>query len=52
VCREHAQTLPHVLDIFRNKEGAFQALVVGDALYCGICEPQEDPISMEILDRA
>jgi hypothetical protein len=52
VCREHAQTLPYVVDVFRNKFGAFRGLVVADALYCNVCEPQEEPISMEILDEA
>jgi hypothetical protein len=27
-------------------------LVVGDALYCGVCDPKEDPISMDVLDQA
>jgi hypothetical protein len=44
--------LPHIIDVFHNKEGAYRALVVGDALYCGVCDPKEDPIAMEILERA
>jgi len=40
------------VDIFHNREGAYRALVVGDALYCGVCNPKDDPISMEILDEA
>jgi len=52
VCREHAQNLPYVLDIFTTKEGHYRALVVGDALYCGVCDPREDPIPMDILDEA
>lgn len=51
VCREDAQTLPHVVDVFHNREGKLRALVVGDALYCGVCNPKEDPISMEILNN-
>jgi hypothetical protein len=52
VCREHTQTLPHIVDVFHTKSGAYRALVVGDALYCGVCDPKEDPISMDVLDEA
>jgi hypothetical protein len=41
-----------VIDIFTTKEGRYRALVVGDALYCGVCDPQEDPVPMDILDKA
>ena len=50
VCKEHAETMPNILAIYRSKETVLKAIVVADALYCGICKPKEDPIEMEWLD--
>ncbi len=49
VCKEHAQTLPHIIDIYRDDAGAYKALVVADALYCGTCQPKEDPVELPQL---
>jgi hypothetical protein len=49
VCREHAQTLPHIVEIYRDDEGMHQALVVADALHCGVCQPREDPVELPQL---
>ena len=39
--------MPNILAIYKNKESVLKAIVVADALYCGICKPKEDPIAME-----
>jgi hypothetical protein len=49
VCEDHATTRPFVLDLFRGKED-LQAMVVEDALHCGICRPRPDPIPLPELD--
>jgi len=49
VCREHAKTLPYIVDLYRNDQGAYKALVVADALWCGVCEPKEDPVELPQL---
>ncbi len=49
VCKEHARTMPHILEIYRDDKGMPKALVVADALYCGICKPKEDPIELPQL---
>lgn len=49
VCREHAQSMPYIVDTFRNDAGVHKALVVADALYCGICDPKEDPVDLPKL---
>jgi aerobic-type carbon monoxide dehydrogenase small subunit (CoxS/CutS family) len=49
VCREHAQTLPHIEGLYHDEKGVQKALVVADALYCGVCRPQEDPIEVPQL---
>jgi hypothetical protein len=35
--------------VFRNDKGVYRALVVADALFCGVCRPQEDPIDLPDL---
>jgi len=49
VCKEHAQTLPHIEAIYQSEEGTHKALVVADALWCGVCQPKEDPVELPQL---
>jgi hypothetical protein len=49
VCKQHAQEKPYIVDIFHNTAGQHKAVVVGKSIWCGICEPQEDPVEMENL---
>ncbi len=50
VCREHVQELPFVLEIYRGRTGHTRALVVADAIWCGVCKPEEDPVDLPNLD--
>ena len=50
VCKEHAQTMPDIIDIYHTRDGTHKALVVADALYCGVCKPKDDPIVLEGLE--
>jgi len=36
--------------MYRSRGGEHKALVVPDALYCGVCQPREDPIVLKDLD--
>ena len=49
LCREHIQYHPFILQIYRNDEGVYRALVVAEALYCGVCKPNEEPIDLPKL---
>ena len=49
VCRDHAQNLPHIEDIYCDDQGVHKALVVADALYCGVCRPKDDPVELPQL---
>src|SRR5437660_10067458 len=50
-CREHAKTQPFVFDVFRgNKHQMLRALVVEDALHCGVCRPRGDPVDLPELE--
>ena len=50
VCKEHAQNMPNIVAMYKNKDSVLKAIVVADALYCGVCKPKEDPVEMEWLD--
>jgi hypothetical protein len=50
VCKEHAKTLPHIEEMFTDENGAYKALVVADALWCGACQPKEDPVDLPDLE--
>jgi hypothetical protein len=46
--------LPHIEEIYRDDQGTHKALVdkalvVADALYCGVCQPKEDPVELPQL---
>ncbi len=50
-CREHARTQPFVIDVFRGKRHeVLRALVVEDALHCGVCRPRGDPVELPELE--
>jgi hypothetical protein len=49
ICKDHTKYLPFIVDIFTDSQGEYKALVVGDALYCGICKPKEDPVDLPEL---
>jgi len=49
VCKEHAQTLPYIVALYHDEQGVQHALVVADAVYCGICHPKEDPVELPQL---
>jgi hypothetical protein len=49
LCKEHARSFPHIESIYKNEQGVYKALVVADALYCGVCQPKEDPVELPQL---
>jgi hypothetical protein len=42
--------MPHISEVYHTRSGEQRALVVGNTLFCGVCEPKEDPIKMQGLD--
>jgi len=50
-CREHAKSHPFVIDVFRgSKHATLRALVVEDALHCGLCKPRGEPVDLPELE--
>ncbi|MBI4615136.1 MAG: hypothetical protein HY720_16095 [Planctomycetes bacterium] len=50
VCKAHAQSLPNILALYTGTGGVKKAIVVGNALFCGACSPNETPVEMKELD--
>lgn len=41
--------MAYVLALFQSVEG-LKALALDDALYCGVCQPRPEPISVDFLE--
>ncbi|MFI1989605.1 hypothetical protein [Actinoplanes sp. NPDC020271] len=51
VCVEHARFGPYVLEISRSSvRDRAEALVVEDAVQCGVCRPRPQPVPIPELD--
>ena len=50
LCEDHVQSQPFVISLDRTTDGISRALVVEDALYCGVCRPRADPVELPELD--
>jgi len=49
VCKDHLKTSPFILGIYRGEKDINKAIVVADAVYCGLCNPQEQPVALKEL---
>lgn len=49
LCEDHFQPRSFVITVYVGSKQIPKALVVADALYCGICKPQPEPIEMPYL---
>ncbi len=49
VCKEHLQAMPYIVNLYTGEKGDHMAIVVPDAVYCGICKPRERPVPMPEL---
>lgn len=50
LCENHVETEPFVLTLDRTVAGVSRALVVEDALHCGVCRPRPEPVELPELD--
>jgi len=50
VCEDHQQNRTFVMTVYVGGKKVPKSLVVADALFCGICKPQPEPIEMPYLD--
>jgi hypothetical protein len=42
-------TMPYILNLYVGDEQMPKAIVVADAIFCGSCKPQPEPIEMPEL---
>ena len=49
VCDTHQQHMPYIITLYVGANETPKAIVVGDALFCGVCKPQPEPIEMPEL---
>ena len=50
VCGAHIQPMNYIITVYVGKKGVPRSLVVADAVFCGICKPQPEPIDTPYLD--
>src|ERR1043165_3438671 len=46
ICKEHVREMPHIVALYRDSKNAQKAIVTARALFCGVCEPREDPVEI------
>ena len=49
VCKEHAKTMPTFLCMFLGSNNTPKGLAAANVIWCGLCEPQPEPIAMPEL---
>jgi hypothetical protein len=42
--------MPYIVSLYNSKLGPIKAVVVEDALHCGVCKPREDPVEIPGLE--
>jgi hypothetical protein len=48
ICKTHARKRPFLLQVWENN-GRLMGLAVEDALHCGVCSVQPQPVDVEFL---
>ncbi|HEX2922880.1 MAG TPA: hypothetical protein VHS28_02490 [Chloroflexota bacterium] len=41
--------MPYIITIYVGEKSTPESIVVADALFCGVCKPQPEPIEMPEL---
>jgi hypothetical protein len=49
VCREHLSESPYIVGLFKGDDDIQKAIVVPNAVWCGICKPREQPVPLPEL---
>jgi hypothetical protein len=49
MCKTHMKKSPAIISIFVGEGNTPKAVVVSDALFCGLCKPQPEPVEMPEL---
>jgi hypothetical protein len=49
ICKDHISQYPYIISVYTGEDGVPKAIVVPDAVYCGICKPREQPVPLPEL---
>ena len=49
VCNNHIQKMNYIVTVYLGAKQIPKSLVVADAVFCGICKPQPEPLEMPYL---
>lgn len=49
VCKDHASKMPNFTVMYLGNENTPKGIAVAGVIWCGICEPQPEPIPMPEL---
>ncbi|PDW04579.1 hypothetical protein [Candidatus Viridilinea mediisalina] len=49
LCRDHVREMPYIVALYKDQHNTHQAIVTARALFCGVCEPREEPVGMPEL---
>lgn len=50
VCKDHFKSVPFIISLYEGKDGVVKAIVVPDAVHCGMCKPHERPVPLPELE--
>lgn len=50
VCKMHTQEMPYIIHTYRTTMGEYKAITVAGAVYCGVCQPQQDPVTLKNME--
>jgi hypothetical protein len=50
VCGNHIKSMTYIISVYVGGKKVPKSLVVADAVWCGVCKPQPEPIEMPYLD--
>jgi hypothetical protein len=49
VCSDHIQKMNYIITVYMGSGQVPRSLVVADAVFCGLCKPQPEPLDMPYL---
>lgn len=51
-CKDHARTQPFLFEAWAVPDGTLLGLAVDDAIHCGVCKLQPEPVDVGFLIRS
>ncbi|MCZ7665935.1 MAG: hypothetical protein M5U34_01175 [Chloroflexi bacterium] len=42
--------MPYIIHTYRTRRDEYKAIVVAGAVWCGVCKPQQDPVTLANME--